>query len=376
MTTTDVAVRDTATQVASRRMGALSAIQQMQPRELATLKATVAIGATDEELALFLELADRYQLDPFLKEIWCVCDVKNGRRNPDKPAMIMTGRDGYLAVAHRSPLFDGIESAAVHQNDTFRRLPDGSIEHTYGTENRGSIIGAYALVWRKDRSRPSYFFAPWADYGARNTSSPYSAWSKYPSAMIVKVAEAMALKRAFSISGLVTQEEMGADHEASVTVGEPEAAPTGPELWEALVAVAGDKDALVKGLKDAGVKVAKYGDLYDDEVYRAAQRVAQQVGGIDPDPDEDAPAVEGEIADEGDDDPVITSEQNKALWDLATAAGLSTSELRAIVEDVTGSKSTKDVRQSQRAEVAGAIEAAAAAKATAAQETPAGEEAA
>ena len=34
-------------------------------------------------------------------------------------------------------------------------------------------------------------------------------WQQFPHAMIVKVAEAMALKRAFSISGLVTQEEIG-----------------------------------------------------------------------------------------------------------------------------------------------------------------------
>ncbi len=34
-------------------------------------------------------------------------------------------------------------------------------------------------------------------------------WGQYPSAMIVKVAETMALKRAFSISGLVTEEEIG-----------------------------------------------------------------------------------------------------------------------------------------------------------------------
>jgi phage recombination protein Bet len=344
MTTSAVAVRDTDTQVAPRRMGALSAIQQMQPRELATLKATVAIGATDEELALFLELANRYQLDPFLKEIWCVCDVKNGKRNHDKPAMIMSGRDGYLAHANRSPLFDGIESAAVHEHDTFRRLADGSIEHTYGTEDRGKVIGAYALVWRKDRTRPAYFFAPWADYGARNAGSSWSPWSKYPTAMIVKVAESMALKRAFSISGLVTQEEMGADHEASVTVGEPQAAPTGAELWEALVAIAGDKDALVAALKAAGVQMRKYGDLLDGDVYEAARAVARQVGGVTPDPDDET--VEGEVTDEGDDDPVITEDQRRRLEAIARELGRDHAWMKSIAIEA-GFASTKDITQSQ-----------------------------
>lgn len=340
-----VAVRDADTQVAPRRMGALSAIQQMNPRELATLKATVAIGATDEELALFLELANRYQLDPFLKEIWCVCDVKNGKRNHDKPAMIMSGRDGYLAHANRSPLFDGIESAAVHEHDSFRRNADGSIEHTYGTEDRGKVIGAYALVWRKDRTRPAYFFAPWADYGSRNAGSSWSPWSKYPTAMIVKVAESMALKRAFSISGLVTQEEMGADHEASVTVGEPQAAPTGQDLWEALVAVAGDGVALKAALKSAGVKIAKFGDLHDDATYDAARRIAQQVGGVTPDPDDDIP-LGGEITDEGHDDPVINEEQRVRLEAVARELGRDHAWMSGLAKEA-GFASSKDITRSQ-----------------------------
>ena len=34
-------------------------------------------------------------------------------------------------------------------------------------------------------------------------------WRQYPHTMILKVAESMALKRAFSISGLVTDDELG-----------------------------------------------------------------------------------------------------------------------------------------------------------------------
>jgi hypothetical protein len=52
-------------------------------------------------------------------------------------------------------------------------------------------------------------FAPFAEYNAPSNGT----WKKYPSAMILKVAEAMALKRAFSISGLVTREELDASDE-------------------------------------------------------------------------------------------------------------------------------------------------------------------
>src|SRR3954451_9991106 len=42
-------------------------------------------------------------------------------------------------------------------------------------------------------------------------------WKTYPSAMIVKVAEALSLKRQFGISGLVTAEEIGGASEAPET---------------------------------------------------------------------------------------------------------------------------------------------------------------
>jgi len=54
-----------------------------------------AKGATDNEFLVMMELANRYQLDPFSKQIWL---VKYG----DNPAQIFCGRDGYLAIAHRS----------------------------------------------------------------------------------------------------------------------------------------------------------------------------------------------------------------------------------------------------------------------------------
>lgn len=174
--------------------------------QLTLMKNTVAKGATDDEFLLLLHLAKTYGLDPFAKEIWCIKYVPQGRDPRDYPATIFSSRDGYLKIASRDVQMDGLQSDVVCANDDLEKLTDGTVRHVYG-KPRGTISGAYALVFRKDRSRPAYFFAPWAEYGAGNNPT----WKKYPSAMIVKVAEAMALKRAFSISGLVTQEELGLD---------------------------------------------------------------------------------------------------------------------------------------------------------------------
>lgn len=165
--------------------------------EIDTIKNTVAIGANDSELKMYLALASKYDLDPFAREIWFV--QMRGRNS------IITGRDGYLKIANRNPQYKGLVSDVVHKGDRFIKKGD-SVEHAYAIDNRGPIVGAYALVYRSDRDHPSYFFAPFNEYYKRG-----GVWDQYPSAMIVKVAESMALKRAFSISGLVTEEEINTE---------------------------------------------------------------------------------------------------------------------------------------------------------------------
>ena len=164
-------------------------------QEIETIKKTVAVNATNEELGMFLSLCSNYDLDPFAKEIWC---IKMGGKT-----IITTSRDGYLKIANRNPAYDGMVSDVVREGDKFLRQGT-EINHAYSA-NRGGIIGAYALVYRKDRRIPTYFFAPFDEYCKRDNGT----WRQYPSAMIIKVAESMALKRAFSISGLVTEEEIG-----------------------------------------------------------------------------------------------------------------------------------------------------------------------
>ena len=165
--------------------------------KLDLIKRTVAKGATNDEFQMFMHRANIYQLDPILKEIWFI-------KYDDKSAPnIMTSRDGYLAIANRNEHFDGMISDVVHENDEFEKMPDGAVKHKYTCKDRGKIIGAYALGYRDDRKMPIYTFAPYLEY-KKNSNT----WNQYPSAMILKVSEAMMLKRLFSISGLVTREEI------------------------------------------------------------------------------------------------------------------------------------------------------------------------
>lgn len=174
------------------------------------IKRTVAKDANQDEFEMFMSLAKRYNLDPFQKEIFF---WKYG----NKPT-IMTSRDGYLKIANEHPKFDGYISDVVYENDKFKKLPDGTVEHEYTVKNRGRIVGAYCLVYRKDRRIPVYVFAPYSDYKKGS-----DVWKKYPHAMILKCSESMSLKRAFSVSGLVSREEMGhEDNENTVRMSREE----------------------------------------------------------------------------------------------------------------------------------------------------------
>lgn len=154
---------------------ALTLPAQLEDRELIeTLKQTVCKGASDAQFRMFIEVCRATGLNPFLKEIYFV------------PAVgVMAGRDGYLRKANDNPQFDGMETK-VDRDD------------------KGIPIKATCSVWRKDRSHPITCEAFYNEYN-KNTD----VWRKYPSAMIAKVAEVLALKRSFAINGVVTEEEIG-----------------------------------------------------------------------------------------------------------------------------------------------------------------------
>tara|TARA_R110000822_G_scaffold76620_9_gene184235 strand:+ start:3354 stop:4325 length:972 start_codon:yes stop_codon:yes gene_type:complete len=141
---------------------------------LNTLKETVCKGATTPQFRMFIEVCKGTGLNPFLKEIWFVPGVG-----------VMAGRDGYLRVANESPQFDGMDTRV--ERDA-KNVP----------------IKATCSVWRKDRSHPITCEAYYNEYKRSG-----GVWDKYPSAMISKVAEVLALKRSFSINGVVTEEEIG-----------------------------------------------------------------------------------------------------------------------------------------------------------------------
>lgn len=150
------------------------------------LKEMYGKNLTDLEFKTLIYIAKKYDLDPIQHEIWA---IKYG----NEPAKIMTGRDGFLSIAHKTGQLNGLETLAITK--------DGSVVPT--CLNPKELAGAVCKVWRKDMQYPFVVAVALHEY---NTGK--SNWSKMPETMIKKVAESQVLRRAFNISGLYAPEEM------------------------------------------------------------------------------------------------------------------------------------------------------------------------
>lgn len=166
----------------------------MTAEQVAIIKNTVAKGTTNTELAFFLNVCKTADLNPFIKEIWCYKDSQGN-------LITFASRDGFLKKAQRNENYAGIRSSEVCENDEFELdIPAGKVTHKINfKQKRGAILGAYAMVFRKD-GEPTIEWADIETYDKKKFT-----WSTHKSEMIKKVAEVHALKKAFGISSLQSE---------------------------------------------------------------------------------------------------------------------------------------------------------------------------
>ena len=168
----------------------ISQMTNYSVEEVAVVKANIAKNVNDSELAYFLNVCKTVELNPFNREIWCYKDKLEN-------LLIFAGRDGFLSKAQSNPLYNGMRSCEVCSNDDFKmNIATGEISHIPEVKDRGIILGAYSIVFRKD-GEPTI---EWADFEVYNRG--FGAWKTHPAEMIKKVAETHALKKAFGISGI------------------------------------------------------------------------------------------------------------------------------------------------------------------------------
>jgi phage recombination protein Bet len=220
---------------------------------------------SNEDLALFLMACQRTKLDPLARQIYAVYRWEGYGENRREKMVIQTSIDGFRLIAQRTGQYGG-------QDDVIFWPEDESTPHP--TKARVTV---YRLNPKTGERMPIPASARWDEYAPYNSSGQLTGpiWKKMPYLMLGKVAEALALRKAFpqELSGLYTSDEFGGDTVAT----EPE--PYRPDEREMLKRTIGSEADLAKVL-----------DEMDPQPRNAGAPVAHAVP---PGPQPEPPTIDG-----------------------------------------------------------------------------------
>lgn len=170
----------------------------LKKEQVELIKRTIAEGATDDELALFVTQCNRTGLDPFNRQIHFV--KRAGKLT------IQTGIDGFRLQADRTGLYAG-------QDGPWWCGSDGEWREPWLEEEppAAAKVTVYKMLPNGERA-PFSGIALYREYVQTTRDGEIvSMWKKMPVGQIAKCAEALAIRKAFpaELSGLYTTDEMG-----------------------------------------------------------------------------------------------------------------------------------------------------------------------
>jgi hypothetical protein len=173
------------------------------------------------QAAVFLAVANKYDLAPEMGEIW----LGEIRGRPT----VLVGRDAYLKVAQRDPGYRGFQADVVREQDEYSVEREGDaivVHHNKQGFNRGAVIGAYALVPHADRA--PVFIEKHLDELQHLTRK--EVWQQNLAEMVLTRALTFALKLQFNITGVYSAADELTDDDLEEIASREVAGHTGQQL--------------------------------------------------------------------------------------------------------------------------------------------------
>lgn len=171
--TQQIAVKNPFAMMAGRLAMEPAAVETLMKNTLMKAKGNGQVS--NEELLVFMSIANEYKLNPLSKEVYAF-----NNRGAIQPIVSI---DGWLKIINQHPQFDGME---------FKDSLDAN----------GALQSVTCLIYRKDRSRPTEVTEYMNE--CKGTSEP---WKKWPGRMLRHKATIQAARYAFGLSGIVDPDE-------------------------------------------------------------------------------------------------------------------------------------------------------------------------
>ncbi len=257
--------------IESREIAPQDAFGKLTRPQVELIKRTVARGATDDELRLFIQVCKGAQLNPFLRQVHLVkrWDSKEGR----EVGAIQVGIDGFRAVAESSGQYAGNDDPIYGEEKEIEYTRDKAIKKmmapTKATVTVYKLMEGQRMAFTATARWEEYYPGPKIGF----------QWHIRPYLMLGKCSEALALRKAFPklLSGMYAAEEM--DKGAS-TVSEEKKVATGFETLKNAMSTATLKE--LNEWKSKMSKSDKYTEKQKEEFFELYDiRVSELKGPVE-----------------------------------------------------------------------------------------------